>query len=653
MADLNSNTNEVSPPNQLSQSVGGIVNTDGHDRDNISKDEVGGPDNSSSRLSWLHGKIQNDLSHFTTTLKWWQQRADYLASEVCNLMNEIKDPKSLAPQDTLENKLQEVKLEISNLKLNLPAPHHLSKAKSSPPGLPKVVVDEKSSQILAKLQVEFEKMSVSPTILGVQQLYNGLDETCQNCLLCLTAFPENAIIKKRVLINWWVGERFLVVTDPNGAVTIEKAAEGIFKELGEKGFIMLVHKKGKRRSPVPDSCQLHPFMRRVLITLAKKAKFLDFDIQGNATPDYSRCTRACLAEGGQLSRSGGRKLQTLFNINEHFIDLKLDSFNSCKVLQLGRWVVSPDHKIDVDDAPSLLGGMGKMKSLRYLSLQGVTKIGKLPASVCDLYNLTILDLGACQSLETLPEEIGSLKKLAYLDFSECYMISRMPKSLKDLQQLQVLKGFVLYQDGENKDESENREEACTLSDLASMQKLWKLSLRLDKAADLEHEHINDLSQLPELMSLTITWIQAPSSSYRGAGSKSKRSKKSSKKHKKQENSSRGGKSSPGKLMKLDLRGYPRPSMPKWLTRSRVKKLEKLYIRGGNLANLNWDSHPDNQWAVKILRLKFLANCEVEWLDLRHHFPSLVYLEKFQCPKLKFFPCDGYGVWMNPHAKEEK
>ncbi|XP_030446202.1 uncharacterized protein LOC115669012 [Syzygium oleosum] len=186
-----------------------------------------------------------------------------------------------------------------------------------------------------------------------------------------------------------------------------------------------------------------------------------------------------------------------------------------------------------------------------------------------------------------------------------------------------------------------------------MQKLWKLSLRLDKAADLEHKHINDLSQLPELTSLTITWIQAPSSSYRGAGSKSKRRKKSSKKHKKQENSSIGGQRFPGKLMKLDLRGYPRPSMPQWVTPSRVEKLEKLYIRGGNLANLNLDSHPDNQWAVKILRLKFLANCEVEWLDLRHHFPSLVYLEKFQCPKLKFFPCDGYGVWMNPHAKEEK
>ncbi|XP_030477336.1 disease resistance RPP13-like protein 4 [Syzygium oleosum] len=630
--------NEVSPPNQLYQSAGGIVNTDGNDPDNISKDEVRGPDNSSPRVTSLHEKIKNDLSHFKSTLAWWRQKADVLDSEVNSMMK-------LAPHDTLEDKLQEVELEISSLKLNLPAPHNLSKAKSSTPGPTKVGVDAKSNRMLEKLQDEFEKMSASPTIQGVQQLYNGLDEEYKNCLLCLTAFPENAIIKKRVLINWWVGEGFLVVTDPKGSMAIEKAAEKIFEELGEKGFIMLVHKKGKRRSPVPDSCQLHPFMRRVLITLAKKAEFLDFDLQGNAT--HYQCTRACLVEGGQLSRpstvSRGRKIQTLFNMNEQFLDLKLDLFISCKVLQLGRWMVSPDHNIDVDDASSLLREMGTMKRLRYLSLQGVTKIGKLPASICDLCNLTILDLGACQSLETLPREIGSLKKLAYLDFSECYMISRMPKSLKNLQQLQVLKGFVLYQDGKKKDKSENREEACTLSDLASMKKLWKLSLRLDKADDLEDEHIKDLSQLPELTSLMITWIQAtkqPSSSDRGAGRKSK-------------NSLSGGEPFPGKLTKLDLRGYPRASMPKWLTHSEVKVLEKLYIRGGNLANLNRDSHSDSLWSVKILRLKFLANCEIEWLDLRHHFPSLVYLEKFHCPKLKFFPCDGYGVWMNPHAKEEE
>ncbi|XP_030477137.1 disease resistance RPP13-like protein 4 [Syzygium oleosum] len=644
--------NEVSPDDQLSQSDGGIGNTDGNNRDNISKDEIRGPDNSSPRVTSLREKIKNDLSHFKSTLAWWRQKADDLESEVRSMM-------MLAPHDTLEDKLRDVELEISSLKLNLAAPHNLSKAKSSTPGLSKVGVDAKSNQMLEKLQDGFEKMSASPTIQGVQQLYNRLDEEYKNCLLCLTAFPENAIIKKRVLINWWVGEGLLVVTDPKGSMAVEKAAEKIFKELGEKGFIMLVHKKGKRRSPVPDSCQLHPFMRRVLITLAKKAKFFDLDLQGNATPDYSQCTRACLVEGGQLSRpstvSEGRKLKTLFNMNEQFLDLKLDFFISCKVLQLGRWMVSADHNIDVDDAPSLLRGMGTMKRLRYLSLQGVTKIGKLPASICDLYNLTILDLGACQSLETLPREIGSLKKLTYLDFSECYMISRMPKSLKNLQQLQVLKGFVLYQDGKKKDKSENREEACTLSDLASMKKLWKLSLRLDKADDLEDEHIKDLSQLPELTSLMITWIQAtkqPSSSDRGAGRKSKRRKESSKEPKKPENSLSGGEPFPGKLTKLDLRGYPRPSMPKWLTHSEVKVLEKLYIRGGNLANLNRDSHSDSLWSVKILRLKFLANCEIEWLDLRHHFPSLVYLEKFHCPKLKLFPCDGYGIWMNPNAKEE-
>ncbi|XP_030528772.1 disease resistance RPP13-like protein 4 [Rhodamnia argentea] len=635
-------------------SVGGSVNNDGRrsDRDNISKDQVRGPDGWPPEVTKLHEKIQSHLSHFKLILELWRRRADELASEVSSMM----DAKILAPHKTLQDKLQEMELEISSLKLKLPAPPNLLKAKSSTPGLPKVAADSKSGQMFPKLQDRF-KMSTSRTAQGVRQLYDGLDDKSKNRLLCLTAFPEKAVIKKRVLINWWVGEGFLV-PDSNQSMDIEKAAENFFKELGEKGFIMLVHKKGKRRSPVPNSCQLHPFMRRVLITLAKEANFLDFDSQGNATPTYSQCTRACLVEGGQLSKpmlvSGARKLQILFNMNEQFLDLKLDSFTSCKVVHLGRWVVSPDHNIDVDDAPSLLRGIGAMKSLRYLSLQGLAKIAKLPASICQLYELTILDLRACQRLEKLPEEIGSLEKLAYLDFSECYMISHMPKSLRDLRQLQVLKGFVLYQDGKQ------NEESCVLSDLASMPKLWKLSLRLDKADELGDKHKEDLSKLPELKSLTITWIQAPkksSSSPRGTEGNSKRCLKSSKKHKKSDNSwSRGEPSSEpflGKLMKLDLRGYPRPSLPKWLTRAEAKNLEKLYIRGGNLAKLDCDSCLSDPWLVRFLRLKFLPNCEIEWLDLRAHFPSLVYLEKFQCPKLQFFPCDGYGVWMNPHAKEEE
>lgn len=58
-----------------------------------------------------------------------------------------------------------------------------------------------------------------------------------------------------------------------------------------------------------------------------------------------------------------------------------------------------------------------MKCLRLLSLQGISRINKLPDSIRKLKNLSILDLKACHNLEALPDGIASLKKLLHFNIS--------------------------------------------------------------------------------------------------------------------------------------------------------------------------------------------------------------------------------------------
>ncbi|KAK9984753.1 hypothetical protein SO802_034278 [Lithocarpus litseifolius] len=106
---------------------------------------------------------------------------------------------------------------------------------------------------------------------------------------------------------------------------------------------------------------------------------------------------------------------------------------------------------------------------------------------------------------------------------------------------------------------------------------------------------------------------------------------------------------PKQLEKLDLQCFPN-STSTWLTPDSLPHLEKLYIRGGNLATLD-----RSKWLkVQALRLKYLRELKMNWRELKDSFPDLVYLEKVKCPGITLCPCDEHGVWMkNPDQIEQK
>ena len=166
-----------------------------------------------------------------------------------------------------------------------------------------------------------------------------------------------------------------------------------------------------------------------------------------------------------------------------------------KILQLGRWQIRSDHHIEVADT-KFLESLGVLKNLRYLSLQGISRITMLSDSLVHLTNLRILDLRACHNLETLPTGIGSLKHLTHLDVSECSLLDRVPKGLSSLSEPQVLKGFIISR-GITSD-------SCRLKDLAGLKKLRKLSINIARGAKA-NDDLMELKTFDTLSSLTITW----------------------------------------------------------------------------------------------------------------------------------------------------
>lgn len=496
------------------------------------------------------------------------------------------------------------------------------------------------------------------TFEEIQAIYNGLDVTKKLCLLCFSVFPENAIIKKKVLVHWWVGEGFIDDSSSSSAdqtATVEEMGNGYFKDFIGKRIIHPVYKK--RRPGAADSCKMDPFIRHAVIDLAERAGFVNFDSDGNPTAKFTDSRRAFLVrtiEGSsteELTNSFHLKqenVQTLFNVSETNFGFRQEWFSKMKyvkVLQLGKWQSSVKHLIEVNDS-GFLKGLKKMKQLRYLSLRGVSRITELPDSICKLRNLRILNLNGCRDLEKLPDGIGSLEKLTHLDMYECYLISHMPKGLALLSELQVLKGFVIGKPSSGGDQC-----CCKLEDLTKLKKLKTLRIHVDKSSlqKDQKQELSCLDQFEKLRSVSISWsriygLSPPQKNFQRRITKRLRSTIKSMRHTKALPSCYP--SLPVQLEKLDLHYFPESTMRGWLMPDRLQKLKKLYIRGGDLCDLGQEKCPQLPWTVKVLRLKFLSKLHMEWREVRALFPSLVYVEKFKCPQLSFFPCDQSGVWEN-------
>ncbi|CAL5409722.1 unnamed protein product [Camellia sinensis] len=493
---------------------------------------------------------------------------------------------------------------------------------------------------------EFEKLLEKPGFMFWfnWERYQQLNTASQLCLLVFSVFPENAEIKKRVMMNWWIGE---------GLVETEQFANELFNDFIGKEFIKPVWEK---RSLEVKICKMDPLVRYRLIKYDKMLHPRGFNLQG-----------APFGLNGLTQISYAMGMDTLFNVNESFLEFEPEYFSSMKelhVLYLGRWQTSPTHHIEVADIKSkkknanVLDGLENLTSLRFLSLQGISRIIELPESISKLTNLTILDIRACHNLEVIPDGIGLLKNLTHLDMSECYLLDQMPKGLASLSKLQVLKGFLVSED----------KNSCSLDDLHGFWELRKLSIYVTVDGFPTNKDLRALNQFKVLTKLTIAWgrgsvfVQAKSDDSKKKDVRAtEQATIAAKKPSLPRTPTRSFTSKPAEvaipvlplgLIKLDLQCFPWTITPSWLRAYNLKNLKKLYIRGGKFSDLGQfqkldDKEAENEsWEVEVLRLKYLDHLEMDWFALQKLFPKLNYLEKVKCPKLTRFKCDEEGVWMS-------
>ena len=576
-------------------------------------------------------EIQNDLNYINETCHKLKNSADCVDEKMKSLILQ-------SWEDAFKERSQRTEaLGVLQEAVSILKNQFFSSPQFSPDSFPST-----SSAMRTDSELQNQQPSVN-----VEEEYGRLDATQKNCLLCFSVFPEDEIIKKKVLIHWWIGEGFI---DGENA---EDTGNVYFKGFINKGIIELVRKKRRDKS---ENCKMQTSIRSAIIRLAISAKFVGFNSKGNPTANFSSSHRVCLVnteEGSSLHDLtyiyhylNQENIQTLFNVNEPRLNFRVARFSKMKklkVLQLGRWKASAKQLVEVENT-EFLKGLKKMKELRYFSLRGISGITELPNSICKLSELRILNLSGCDNLGKLPDGIGSLKQLTHLDMSECYLISHMPKGLTCLSELRVLKGFVIGT-------QRSRGHYCKLADLAVLQHLKKLSIHVDRTSDEAKKELVSFPQFRNLRSLSVAWSRIYDASIPTTTNVALATihrivsrEKSIK--------TLGSSSQLVALGKLGLQDFHGSKLPGWLNRLNLKELKKLYIRGGELSDLHLME--DRTWPVKCLRLKSLSQLRMDWPGLQQLFPDLTYVEKVDCPHLISFPCDEInGEWIRPKADTEQ
>lgn len=501
---------------------------------------------------------------------------------------------------------------------------------------------------------------------NVKASFFGLPFNLKHCLLCFLRFPENATIKKQLMIYWWIGEGILppIQMETNTALhengkTAEDSGHKFLDELISKGFIEPVYSK---RSFAPDSCIMRPLVRSVLNFVAQRIGFNPIYTLGPDSQTLGPGESRCLLNTGESIIVGWPEL--------------FSKMKQLEILYLGRWQSLASHHIELYDT-KILDELKYMNQLRFLSLRGMSMITRLPWFISKLTSMNILDLKACHNLEVIPDEIGMLRNLTHLDMSECYFLEHMPKGLGLLRKLQVFKGFFV---GDFR--YEERKRSCTLHDLADIPKLRKLNIYTNMRNFPTEDHLGALEKFRALEKLTISWGGC---SVQGETSTSKEANDAVDLLEKEMKISRikghcnddeaeptaevtpplrrlltrsvtlqkkGSPTLPCTLRKLDLQCFRGAVTPTWLRPAHLMSLKKLYIRGGKFRDLG-QFQEEYQWNVEILRLKHLSELDMDWIELKRLFPNLLYLENVQCPKLSFFLGDKYGVWMKGTRKSNQ
>jgi hypothetical protein len=247
-----------------------------------------GSDSSTIHSSTIHSqrvkKSQNNLKqiedYFSELEKVSESvRLDQLQSQLKRLQNTLADEERKVPMRSSKTagRLPEIHKEIMKFKRQNSSLQKLSKNLSQSADLKTSNGSNGHSAVDGLVNVHSTDSFISSSFYKeIEVIFDDLDRTKQFLLSCFAVLPENAVVHRRLLIYWGVGEG-LIDTDKEKENMPEKIVEQILKEFQEKG---LIEPAIKMRQQQVKSYKMDPLVRSAVIMLSEEDDFFAYDSRG-------------------------------------------------------------------------------------------------------------------------------------------------------------------------------------------------------------------------------------------------------------------------------------------------------------------------------------------------------------------------------------
>uniref|UniRef100_A0A0D9Y064 AAA+ ATPase domain-containing protein n=1 Tax=Leersia perrieri TaxID=77586 RepID=A0A0D9Y064_9ORYZ len=273
--------------------------------------------------------------------------------------------------------------------------------------------------------------------------FNDLPFHLKTCLLSLSKYPEDEMIRKDVLIWSWLAEGFITEETQHAGTSLQEIGESYFSELINRSLIQPMGTPyfSKEDGKV-HACKVHDMVLELINLLSAKKLF---------------CT-TYLSDGQQACKKKKKKIRrlSLHNSKSSYASLEaIEELSKVRSLSIfGKVdsipILSSFHVLRVlhlEDCSGLdknhLYDLGKLRLLRFLRM-GQYSATELPESIGKLESLETLDiraniLGIGQSpLVLFPKSFGKLRKLVRLFASRVKLAQGlMLGDMKSLQELVV------------------------------------------------------------------------------------------------------------------------------------------------------------------------------------------------------------------------
>ncbi|KAG2641103.1 disease resistance protein PIK6-NP-like [Panicum virgatum] len=269
--------------------------------------------------------------------------------------------------------------------------------------------------------------------------YNDLPFHLKTCLLSLSKYPEDQMIRKDVLVWSWIAEGFIT---PSGS-SLQETGDGYFNELINRGLIQPINHKpiGLYEEMDVYAFQLHDMVLELIIKLSAEEGFgttllLDGEQEGASSLHQREITRRLSLHNSSTTKASINERKELFKVRS------LDVFGHADLMMLALSRFRVLRVLQLEDCSGLdknhLKDLCKLDLLKFLRLQGL-KVTELPESIGMLESLETLDIRGSQPMTImLPLSFGKLGKLVRLLADR----GELPDSvaLKNMKSLQELVG---------------------------------------------------------------------------------------------------------------------------------------------------------------------------------------------------------------------